>query len=180
LDDGQRIVGNIFVLERQAAWSNKCTAAMVGGVPPWFREDCHEGVNPPALIVGDFHQNWEEGFPYCGEVVVQGLSIEGGKGLAHPPKEKRDCFGRHDSDGFSEDQAGSVDDCDDDDDGKGVASSELVGFGAFRDIAEPIRSCDGHSGLCGFFGVKLELDFHCRAAMGGTEDNNTKYEEEQY
>ncbi len=62
-DDGQRIVGNIFVVERQSARSNKCTATMVGGVPPWFREDCHEGVNPPKLIVGDFHQNWEEGFP---------------------------------------------------------------------------------------------------------------------
>jgi hypothetical protein len=34
--------------------------------------------------------------------------------------------------------------------------------------------------LAVFFGVNLELDFHCRAAMGGTEDDNTKYEEEQY
>jgi hypothetical protein len=43
-----------------------------------------------------------------------------------------------------------------------------------------IRSCDGHDGLHGFFSVKLELDFHCRAAMGGSKDDKTKYEEEQY
>ncbi len=72
---------------------------MVGGVPPWFREDCREGVNPPKLIVVDFHQYWEEGFPYCGEVIVQGFSFEGGKGLARVLKEERDCFGRHDLDG---------------------------------------------------------------------------------
>jgi hypothetical protein len=28
--------------------------------------------------------------------------------------------------------------------------------------------------------VKFELDFHCRAAMRVTKNNNTKYEEEQY
>jgi hypothetical protein len=132
------------------------------------------------LIVRDFHQNWEESFRYCGEVVVRGLSFEGGKGVARLPEEDGDCFGRHDPDGFLGDQAGSVDDRDDDDEGKGVGSSELVGFGAFRDKAEPVCSCDGHGGLCVFFGVKLELDFHCRTAMGGTKDDNTKYEEEQY
>ena len=39
---------------------------------------------------------------------------------------------------------------------------------------------NGNGGLCGFFGVSLELDFRCRGAMGGTEDNKPKYEEEQY
>ena len=55
---------------------------------------------------------------------------------------------------------------------KGVDSSKLVGFGAFGDTAEPVRHSDGHSGLGGFFGVKLELDFHCRAVMGVTENDN--------
>ena len=96
------------------------------------------------------------------------------------PEEERDCFGRHDSDGFLWDQAGSVDDCDNDDKGKSIGSSKLVGFGAFGDMAEPVRSCDGHGGLHGFFSVKFELDFHYRAAMGVTANNNTKYEEEQY
>ena len=145
---------------------------MVGSVPPWVREDCREGVDPPELIVGDFHQNWEEGFPYRGKVVIRGLSFEGGKGLACLPEEEHDCFGRHDSDGFAWDQAGSVDDCDDDDEGEGIDNRELVGFGAFGDMAEPVRRSDGHSGLGGFFGVKLELDFHCRAAMGVTENDN--------
>ena len=96
------------------------------------------------------------------------------------PEEECDCFGRHDLDGFSRDRAGSVDDCNDQDEGEGLGNSKLVGFGAFEDMAEPVRSCDGHGGLCGFFYVKLELDFHCWAAMGGTEEDNTKYEEEPY
>ena len=70
--------------------------------------------------------------------------------------------------------------CNNDDQRKCVGSSKLGEFGAFRDPAEPISSGDGNGGLHGFFGVKLELDFHCRAAMGGTEDNTSKYEEEQY
>ncbi len=72
----------------------------------------------------------------------------------------------------SQDQAGSVDDRDDDDEGEGVDSSKPVGFGAFGDTAEPVCRSNGHSGLGGFFGVKLELDFHCRAAMGVTENDN--------
>ena len=78
-----------------------------------------------------------------------------------------DCFGHHDSDGFAWDRAGSVDDRDDDDEGKGVDSSKPFGIGAFGDTAEPVRRSDCHSGLGGFLGVKLELDFHCRAAMEG-------------
>ncbi len=65
-----------------------------------------------------------------------------------------------------------VDDRNNDDEGEGVDSSELVGFGAFGDTAEPVRSSNGHSGLGGVFGVKFELDFHCRAAMGVTKNNN--------
>ncbi len=60
----------------------------------------------------------------------------------------------------------------DDDEGEGVDSSKPIGFGAFGDTAEPVRRSDGHSGLGGFFGVKLELDFHCRGAMGVTENDN--------
>ncbi len=90
-DDGLCIVSNILIVERQAARANKCTATMVGSIPPWFREDCHEGVNPLELIVGDFYQNWENGFPYGGEVFVQGFSFEGGKGLARLLEEERDC-----------------------------------------------------------------------------------------
>ncbi len=88
------------------------------------------------------------------------------------PEEERDRFEHHDLDGFAWDRAGSVDDCDDDDKGNGVDSSKLVGFGAFGDTAEPVHRSDGHSGLGGFFGVKLELDFHCRAAMGVTKNDN--------
>ena len=37
---------------------------------------------------------------------------------------------------------------------------------SFRDPAETVGGGDDNGGLCGFFGVKLELDFHCRGAMG--------------
>ena len=42
-------------------------------------------------------------------------------------------------DGFLWDQAGSVDDPNNDNEGKGVDCSKLVGFGAFGDMAEPVR-----------------------------------------
>ena len=158
----------------------KFTAAMVGGIPHRVCKDCCEGVDP-ELILGDFHEDWEERFPDHCEVIVRGLSIEGGKGLTRLPEEERDRFGHHERLGrFSRDQVGSVDDCNDYDEGKGVGSSKLVELGAFGDTTEPVRSCDGYSSHHSFFGVKFELDFHCRAAMGGTKDINTKYEEEQY
>ena len=138
-------------------------------------------MDPPELVVGDFHEDQEEGFPDRREVVVRGLSVEGREGLARLPEEGCDCFGHHDLDGFSRDQVGSVDDdCHDYDERKGIGSGKLVGLGAFGDTAELVRSCDGYSSLCGFFGVKFELNFHCQAAMGGTKDNNSGYEEEQY
>ncbi len=49
----------------------------------------------------------------------------------------------------------------DDDQHDSVGSSKLEDFGAFRDPAEPVSGGDGNGGLRGFFGVKLELDFHC-------------------
>jgi hypothetical protein len=52
---------------------------MVDGVPPWVHEDCCEGADPIKLIVEDLHQYWEDRFPYCSEIVIRGLSFEGGK-----------------------------------------------------------------------------------------------------
>ncbi len=46
-DEGLCIDDNILIVERQAAWANEGTAAMVGGVP-WVREDCCEGVDPSS------------------------------------------------------------------------------------------------------------------------------------
>jgi hypothetical protein len=61
-----------------------------------------------------------------------------------------------------------------------LAAASWGNLGGFRDPAEPVSGGDGNGSLHGFFGVKLKLDFHCRGAMEGTEDNNSKYEEEQY
>jgi hypothetical protein len=68
----------------------------------------------------------------------------------------------------------------DDDQRDSIGRGELGKFRAFRDPAETVGGGNGNGGLRSFFGVKLELDFHCWGAMGGTEDDNTKYEEEQY
>ncbi len=77
-------------------------------------------------------------------------------------KEERDCVGRHACLGrFFGSRARAVEDRDDDNQRKGVGSSELGEFGAFGDTAKSSCGCDGHGGLQGFFGVKFELDFHC-------------------
>jgi hypothetical protein len=153
---------------------------MVGGVPCWIREDGHERMDPPELIVGNSHEDWEERFPDCCEVVVRGLPLEGRKVLTCL---ERDRFGCHDClDGFSGDWAGSIADHYDYDQRKGIVSGKLGGLSAFGDMAESIRGCngDGHSGLHGLFGVKLELDFNCQAATGHQFCDNPKNEEEQY
>jgi hypothetical protein len=77
-------------------------------------------------------------------------------------------------------QARAVEYRKDDDQRDSVGRGELGEFGAFRDPAETLGGGNGNGGFHGFFGVKLELDFHCQGAMGGTKNNNTKNEEEQY
>ncbi len=74
----------------------------------------------------------------------------------------RDCFGRHGCLGKFGGRAGSVEDCYDYDQRKGIGSSELGGLGAFRDTAESVHGDNRHGGLQGFFRVKLKLDFYCR------------------
>jgi hypothetical protein len=132
---------------------------MVGGVPHRVQEDRREGVDPPKskLAIGDVHQYWEKGFPDQCEVVVRGLSFEGGEGLVRLLEEERDCFVHHDLDQFSRDQARSVDDCHNYNEGEGVSSGKLMGLGAFGDTAELVRSCNDYSSLCVFLVSCLSL-----------------------
>jgi hypothetical protein len=58
--------------------------------------------------------------------------------------------------------ARAVEDCNDDNQHKGIGSSKLGELGAFGDTAKSICGCNGHGGLQGFFGIKFKLDFHCR------------------
>ncbi len=86
------------------------------------------------------------------------------------PEEERDRVGRHTClGGFFGDRAGSIEDCYNYNQRNGVGSGKLGGLGAFEDMAESVCGCNGNGGLQGFFGVKLELDFHCRRQWGTNE-----------
>jgi hypothetical protein len=58
----------------------------------------------------------------------------------------------------------------DDDQGKGVGSSELRELCGLGEAAESVRGCDGNGGFRSFFGVKLELDFHCQGQLDQKSD----------
>jgi hypothetical protein len=44
----------------------------------------------------------------------------------------------------------------------GVGSGKLGGIAVFGHTTERVRGYDGHGGASSFFGIKFELDFHCR------------------
>ncbi len=69
---------------------------------------------------------------------------------------------------------------DDDDEHDSVGCSELGEIGGFRDPAETVGGGNGNGGLCSFSVSSLSLISIAGEAMGVTEDNNSKYEEEQY
>ncbi len=82
-------------------------------------------------------------------------------------KKECDCVGRHgELVGFCRVRVGAVNDCNDDDQGDGVGSSKLGGIAVFGDMVEHVHGCDGHGGASSFFGIKFELDFHCRRRWG--------------
>ncbi len=54
------VVRNATIVERQLDGALESIAAMVGGVCHCIRQDGREGVDPPKLVVGDLHQDWEE------------------------------------------------------------------------------------------------------------------------
>ncbi len=57
------IVCDTTIVERQSDGAFECIAAMVGSVRHCIRQDSHEGVDLPELIVVDLHQDWEERLP---------------------------------------------------------------------------------------------------------------------
>jgi hypothetical protein len=82
-------------------------------------------------------------------------------------KKECDHFGHHgDLVGFCRGRVGAVKNRDDDAQGDGVGSGKLGGIAVFGDTAERVCSCDGRGGVSSFFGIKFELDFHCRRRWG--------------
>jgi hypothetical protein len=162
------VIRNVAVIEREADGASECVAAMVCSVPHTIRDDGSEGVDAPQLIIGDLHEDWEERLPDRQEIVIHGLSLKGGEGIAGLFKEESDRNGHHSClGGFCGGQASAVKDRDDDDQRESVSSGELGDFCAFQDAAESISRGDSNSGLCSFFCVKLKLGFHCRGQWGG-------------
>jgi hypothetical protein len=68
---------------------------MLSGVPHTLRDEGREGVDPPELIVGDLHEDWEERLPDRQEIVVCGLSFEGRKGIPGLLEKEGDRVERH-------------------------------------------------------------------------------------
>jgi hypothetical protein len=56
------ITGDGVVVERQADGTDK-GGTMVGGIPCRIREEAHEGMDLPELIVGDLHEDGELRLP---------------------------------------------------------------------------------------------------------------------
>jgi hypothetical protein len=95
-----------------------------------------------------------------------GFPLMGGK-VSRLLKKECDPVGRHGKlIGFCRGRAGAVKDRDDDNQGNGIVSGKLGGIAVFGDTVERLRGCDGHSGASSFFGIKFELDFHCRQRWG--------------
>ncbi len=54
-------------------------------------------------------------------------------------------------------------------------------LGAFKDLSKSVGNHGGNGGSSGLFGIKFDLDFHCRKQQNGPEmADKSRYEEEQY
>ncbi len=80
-DDHCGVFGNCCVVEQKLGRAYKLGIAMVGFVLGGLVEDGHEGVHSIKLIVGDHHEEGEDGFPDCKKVIIGQRSIKGGEGV---------------------------------------------------------------------------------------------------
>ena len=80
-NDRRGIVGDAGVVKWEADGAAEVCASMVGGVLRGIHEYSRERVDPPQLIVGDLHEDGEERLPDREEIVVRGLSLDGGEGV---------------------------------------------------------------------------------------------------
>ncbi len=80
-NDHGGVVHDVTVIERQLDGAFERIAAMVGGVHHCIPQDGREGVDPPKLVVGDLHQDWEEHLPDQEEIVICWLPLNGGEAI---------------------------------------------------------------------------------------------------
>ncbi len=73
----------------------KFLVAVLGFVLDGLREDGRKGMYHIQEIVGDHHEDGEEGLLDCKQVVVGRLPFNGEEGVVHLLKKERDCIGCH-------------------------------------------------------------------------------------
>ena len=118
-------------------------------------------MDPSDSVERDDHQNGEESLSDGEEVIVSWFPLDGREIVERLFEEESDGVGTHGCLGrFFGGRAGAVEDRNDNDQRECVSSSELGRFRGFGDACKSVRTGDGHNGFRGFFGVKLELNFH--------------------
>ena len=143
-------------------WAKKLLAPVGSSILGLIHEEGSEGVDPSDSIEGDDHQNGEESLSDGEEVIIHWYPLDGRKDVKRLFEEESYGVGTHGGlGGFVGGQVGAVEDRDDYDQRECVGSSELGEFGGFGDAGKSVSAGDGHGGFRGFFGVMLELDFHC-------------------
>ena len=131
-----------------------------------IHEEGSQGVDPSDSVEWDDHQNGEESFSDGEEVIIHWFPLEGRKNVERLFEEESDCVRTHGClGGFFRGRAGAIEDCDDNNQRECVGSGKLGELGGFGDSGESVSAGDCHGGFCGFFSVKLKLDFHCRGEL---------------
>ena len=80
-DDCRGVVGNVFIVEREAGGTYELVVAMFGFVLDGLSEDGREGVDSIQLIVGNDHEEGKKHFPDGKQVIIRWLPFERGKGV---------------------------------------------------------------------------------------------------
>ncbi len=96
VNDRHGVVVYGCVVEGKAGWAQEYVVAMVGFVLPCFHEDGREGMDSCEKVVGDDHQEWEDGLSDRQEVVLSWLPFDGGEGVVGLLEEEGDGVRRHD------------------------------------------------------------------------------------
>ncbi len=81
-NDRGGVVRDAIVVERQSDRAFESIAAMVGDVRHCICQDGLEGVDPPKLVVGDLHQDWEERLLDQEKIIIRWLPLDGGEAIA--------------------------------------------------------------------------------------------------
>jgi hypothetical protein len=94
-DDRRGVIGDVFIVEREANGTYECVVAMFGFVLGDFREDSREGVDSIQLVVGNDHEEGKQRFPDGKQVIIRWFPFERGKGVVCLFEEAGDGVWRH-------------------------------------------------------------------------------------